>query len=102
MKRSDAPMDLQGAGRALWMRLRKEFEIPREAEPLLAELCRIADSLAETRRILKADGMLVEGRKHALADLEPKLSGQFRNLWKLLGLADPQEPRIGPGRPLRS
>jgi hypothetical protein len=97
-----APGDLQVAGRQLWASLHEQFAIPEGSTSLLVELCQISDSLAAVRDILRRDGPLPEGKKHPLVDAEPKLSAQFQKLWKMLGFADPEEPRRGPGRPLRS
>jgi len=88
------------AGRKLWQEISKDSDIE-GAEPLLTELCVVADRLAEIRTILKRDGLVTaKGRKHPLCDMEARLSGHYATLWKLLGLADdPNEPKRPPGRP---
>jgi P27 family predicted phage terminase small subunit len=100
-----APNDLQAAGRQLWRRISSEFEV-RGTEDLLQELCRLADRLAEVRSVLKAEGLVVgvgdKQRRHPLADLEPKLSAQYQKVWRLLGLADSDQPRRPVGRPSES
>ncbi|MEK7754510.1 MAG: hypothetical protein AAB654_21475 [Acidobacteriota bacterium] len=80
------PRDLQAAGRKLWRELTRAFAFEPGETAGLAELCRVADRLAQVRETLVAEGLVVEGKRHPLADLEPKLSGQFRMLWRTLRL----------------
>lgn len=100
------PNDLGTAGRQLWKRVEAAYDTE-GVEDLLCELCRVADRLHEVRSTLKRDGLTVteDGKlkRHPLADLEPKLSGQFRMLWRTAGLADnPDEPARPIGRPPES
>jgi len=64
--------------------------------PLVDELCSLADRLQETRRLLRAAAGPERAR---LIRSEVALSGQFLKVWKALGLADPDGPSRGPGRP---
>jgi hypothetical protein len=85
----DQPLGYQG--QKLWDWAQQNFESAR-TEPLLMELCRLADRLSEIRRELKKG---LDGR---LVNAEVKVCSQFTKTWKLLGLADP--PKAGrPGRP---
>jgi hypothetical protein len=82
-----SPADLRAAGKNLWRDLTSNFAFERGETAGLAELCRIADRLAQVRDTLAAEGLVdKEGKRHPLADLEPKLSGQFRMLWRTLRL----------------
>jgi hypothetical protein len=67
-------------------------------EPLCLELARLADSLAEVRGALRRPGLTVLEITR-LRGLEQKLSQCFCRAWRLLGLADPDTPGRGPGRP---
>jgi hypothetical protein len=93
-----APRDLGKPGRALWRWLQQNYELA-GTEPLLRELCRLEDRLAEVRGVLAAEGIMpgkLKGRRHPLADSEVKLSGQYMRVWRTLGLADESNrPRIG-------
>ncbi len=86
MSKLHIPSDLQPAGRKLWRELTKTFAFEPGETAGLAELCRIQDRLVQVRETLARDGMVVDGKRHPLADLEPKLSGQFRMLWRTLRL----------------
>lgn len=97
------PKDLGPAGRALWRWVERQGSID-GTEPLLGELCKLQDRLTELRAALTRDGAIIrEGgriKKHPAADLEPKISGQFQKIWRLLGLADPPPAERRPvGRP---
>jgi hypothetical protein len=98
-----APTDLGTAGRRLWKRVEAAYDTG-GVEDLLCELCRVADRLHEVRATLTREGLTVleagKLKRHPLADLEPKLSGQFRMLWRTAGLADDEkEPARPIGRP---
>lgn len=67
-------------------------------EPLCYELCRLADSLAEVRGALRRPGLSVLEITR-LRGLEHKLCESFCRAWRLLGLAEPDTPGRGPGRP---
>jgi hypothetical protein len=97
------PNDLRAAGKRLWNDLGNVFVFD-DSAPLVAELCRIADRLAEVRETLTKEGLIDEdGKKHPLADLEPKLSAQLQKLWKLAGFSDPEpKEKRGAGRPVGS
>jgi len=86
------PHGLGKAGQKLWRHVASNYDLMGN-EPVLEELCRVTDRLAEVRERIAKDGLIdSKGRKHPLAELEPKLSGQFRMLWRLLGLGDDEEP----------
>lgn len=87
------PQTLGPEGRALWKWTTSHFEVA-GCEPLLTELCSIADRLAEIRSAMK--GTKLDTR---LVNAEVKLMGQFQRAWKLLGLADSEQPRRRVGRP---
>ena len=80
------PDDLGDAGRLLWRDLTRAYAFERGETAGLAELCRVQDRLWQVREQLSRDGLVVAGKRHPLADLEPKLSGQFRMLWRTLRL----------------
>jgi hypothetical protein len=86
MNKLKAPSDLQSAGRRLWKELITTYAFEPGETAGLAELCRVQDRLAEVRSRIAAEGLVQDGRRHPLADLEPKLSGQFRMLWRTLRL----------------
>ena len=67
-------------------------------EPLCYELARLADSLAEVRAALRRPGLTVL-EVTRLRTLEHKLCESFCRAWRLLGLAEPDTPGRGPGRP---
>lgn len=96
------PSGLQKSGRELWRKIAEMGSID-GVQPLLQELCKLQDRLTDVRATLEKDGLIVGGKKHVLADLEPKLSAQFQKIWKLLGLAD-DEPtaKRPPGRPTQA
>lgn len=96
------PSDLRAPGKKLWNELGASFDFT-DAEPLVGELCRIQDRLCEVRAQLAKDGLQVGGKAHPLLGIEVKLSGQFRNLWRMAGFADPAPmEKRGPGRPVGS
>lgn len=89
-----APPDLRPAGKRLWRELTSNFAFDRGETAGLAELCRIGDRLAEVRETLAREGLVgTDGKRHPLADLEPKLSGQFRMLWRTLRLDVAEESK---------
>ena len=99
------PADLGADGRRLFAWLDEIADIA-AAEPLVVELCRIADRLGEVRAKLSSQGVTVTGArgrpaKNPLCDVELKLSGQYAKLWRALGLADktPDDSRRSVGRP---
>ena len=98
------PKTLKKPGRELWKWLTSNYEMV-GCEPLAVELCSIQDRLAEIREVLARDGVQPgtdASKKHPLLDSEVKLSGQFMRIWRVLGLADNDEPKRGPGRPTNS
>jgi hypothetical protein len=92
---SKAPKPLGTEGQRLWNELQKSFDLD-GCEPLLTELCRVADRLAEIRAEIARAGVANAGR---LLDVEAKLSGQFRMLWRSLGLTDAEKEPKKIGRP---
>ena len=97
-----------GEGRRLWAWLHESCEGIDSCQPLVMELCKMSDRLAEVRQKIAAQGLSVSGArgrtaKNPLLDMEVKLSKQFQVLWRSLGLADaPQEERRPVGRPCAS
>lgn len=89
-----APKHLEADGRKLWRWADMHFEIG-GVEPLLGELCAIADRLAAIRVALFA----AAAPDTRLIAAETKLLSQYRNIWRLLGLADSTEPKRKVGRP---
>jgi hypothetical protein len=93
------PADLKKPGRDLWRWIADEFTVE-DSLPLVAELCRVADRLAEVRASIAEDGVGDSEKRNPLLDSEMKLSGQLGKLWRVLGLADKPEPMKRPvGRP---
>lgn len=101
MKKPSAPKDLGTAGRALWAWLRENTE-GEGTEPLEMELCQLADRLEQTRAALKAAGITTDPKTISMMNVEVRLLGQFRSVWKCLGLADDTTPRAPVGRPVES
>lgn len=108
------PKDLKKDGKKLWNWINEQFDGQIEdAQPLVEELCRLADRLAGLRaEIAKqghwlpgkttAKGIQLPGSKNPAIDQELKCSAAFNQTWKLLGLADKPEPSRAPGRPPNS
>jgi hypothetical protein len=93
------PADLKRPGRELWRWIEGEYSL-QGAEPLVSELCRVCDRLAQVREAIAAEGVGEGGKRNPLLDSEMKLSGQFSKLWRVLGLADKPEAAKRPvGRP---
>jgi hypothetical protein len=96
-----APSDLKKPGRHLWRWVTTNFHTT-GVEPLLSELCHVADRLSEVRGVLAQEGVLPasgKGKQHALVNAEVKLSGQFMRLWRTVGLADETKVSSPVGRP---
>jgi hypothetical protein len=97
------PDDLaeDGEGRRLWTWLHAQCEGIEENEPLVIELCRIADRLEQVRAKIKSQGLWITGsKKNSLLDVEIKFSSQYNRLWRQLGLSDkPDEEKRPVGRP---
>ena len=100
---NESPKDLkpEGEGIRLWQWLHAECENIAECEPLVIEICRIADRLEQVRSKIAAGGLWITGsKKSPMLDVEIKLSSQFNKLWKQLGLSDkPQAEKRPVGRP---
>jgi hypothetical protein len=80
-------------GRQLWHWAAERYDIE-GTQPLLGELCQIADRLAAVRTKFRRgtpDGRLISA--------EVKLIAQFTRAWKLLGLADSDAVKRPVGRP---
>jgi hypothetical protein len=93
------PADLKRPGRDLWAWVEAEYDLT-GSEPLVAELCRVCDRLAEVRAAIAEEGVGADGKRNPLLDSEMKLSGQFGKLWRTLGMADKPEAAKRPvGRP---
>lgn len=102
LKNSKTSKTLKTAGRRLRQWLDEQCETE-GAEPLVTELCKIADRLAEVRAQIAKDGVAPAGKKNPLLDIEIKLSGMFTKTWRTLGLADKEpEVRRPVGRPPNS
>jgi hypothetical protein len=78
-------------GTQLFLWCQDHFDDCESVEPLLIELCQLADRLAEIRR------ELAKGLDARLLSAEVKFANQYARAWKLLGLADP--PKAGRPRP---
>lgn len=87
------------AGRLLLEELESGYTLD-GLEPAVTELCRAADRLQQIRDILTRDGLVqANGRKHVLVDAETKQAALFVSLWRLIGLADSDQPARPVGRP---
>lgn len=95
-KTNEPPAELGAPGRKLWRWTADQFDVA-GVEPLVAELCHLADRLNEVRAAIKASPKF-DGR---LVNAEVKLEGQFTRCWSLLGLADSTEEKRRVGRPCR-
>src|SRR4051794_13672761 len=103
----EAPEGLKpgGDGARLWAWLHSSVEGAETCGPMVEELCRIADRLAEVRLKIAQQGLTISGvrgrsAKNPLLDIEIKLSGQLAKLWKTLGLSDkPDQDSLPIGRP---
>jgi hypothetical protein len=87
------PKTLQTEGRKLWNWTVRRFNTE-GLEPLLGELCQLADRLGAVRSELHKtlDPRLIAA--------EVKLIAQYTRAWKLLGLADSDVAKGRPGRPV--
>lgn len=84
-----APKDLKTEGRRLWRELTRDYNCAGN-EPVLRELCRTADRLAEIRERLASATDNVDFLK--LTNAESKTAGTFARCWRLLGLQQAQIP----------
>jgi hypothetical protein len=82
-------------GRKLWTEITAQFDVV-GVEPLLGELCALKDRLAEVREAIAAKGVVEAGK---LLDTEVRLCGQFRQLWRAIGLGDRDSEPKRIGRP---
>lgn len=100
MAKPKTPSGLGPDGRKLWAWIAAEFSVD-GTEPLVTEICRVADRLAEVRKAIGEQGVGgADGKRNPLLDSEMKLSGQFGKLWRTLGLADQSPAAKRPvGRP---
>ena len=95
------PKDLKAAGKALWCDICAQADSIEGTEPMLAELCRLSDRLAEIRETLKREGLMIVDKRHPLVDAEMKCTAQYQRVWRTLGLAEAEpDPVRGKGRPL--
>ncbi len=88
-----APKDLKAEGRRIWRQLTSDYDATGN-EPILHELCRTADRLAEIRQRMSTAKDTTEFLK--LANAEAKTSGSFARAWRLLGLQLAQIPTRSP------
>ncbi len=86
-----APSDLKSEGRRIWKQITTDYDT-RGNEPILHELARTADRLAEIRqRMTGADAATFL----KLTNAEVKVSGTFARCWRLLGLQQAEIPTQG-------
>jgi hypothetical protein len=79
------PRGLKPAGRRLWSWLTKHYALA-DCEPLAAELCVLADRLAEVRELMQSTARPLD--KTRLMSAEVSVLGQYVRVWKQLGLAE--------------
>jgi hypothetical protein len=83
-------------GQRLWKDVSGRFDVT-GCEPLLTELCTVADRLAQVRAAIAVEGVTAKNR---LLGVELRLVDQFTKVWRTLGLADlPPVERRPAGRP---
>lgn len=105
-KAPKTPANLGAAGRRLWQRANKVYEIEPIHCDLLEQACRALDRAESCRAQIDRDGEAVtdrfgQKRKHPLLDAEAQARNQFRQLYKALGLGENEDEQRGPGRPPR-
>lgn len=99
-----APGNLKGPGKKLWNWAVENYDVD-TSEPLLAELCHLQNLIEALRAEVDRGGVWItdkegkNGRKNPCIDQLLKASAAFSRTWKMLGFADADEPRRGPGRP---
>lgn len=85
--------ELNKAGRQLRRWLAAHYDLA-GCEPLAAELCILADRLAEIRKLIQeATGTLDKTR---LMSAEVSVLGQYVRVWKQLGLAEDPTTTVDP------
>jgi hypothetical protein len=95
MTKTEPPPDGLGLeGRKLWAWAERRYEIE-DLGPLLAELCELKDRL----EVVRASQREAKEPDPKLIAAECKLTTQFQHAWRLLGLAEDDEPKRRPGRP---
>jgi hypothetical protein len=65
MRGPPAPAGLQTAGKRLWREINRRLELDAHERELLLQACRCADRLDELDGIVKAEGLMRDGRPHA-------------------------------------
>ena len=83
------PNDLRPEGRRIWRAIVADYDV-RGNEPVLHELCRTADRLAEIRDRMRTAKDTTEFLR--LANAESKTAGTFARCWRLLGLQQADIP----------
>ena len=63
-------------------------------EPMVYELCEIADRLAAVRGEIRRAGVSVSGGRNILLDQEVKIVAAFARYWRLLGLAESDKAKV--------
>jgi hypothetical protein len=87
------PNDLKTDGRELWDQLTDDYDIC-GLEHLVAELCRLADRLAEIRH--RMDGAKTSSEYAQLCGSEAKCMGSYARLVRLLGIPNAPAPNRRP------
>ena len=80
--------EFSDAGRRLWRWVARNYATS-GCEPLVREICILADRLTQIREALAAPDLKSADRGR-LINAEIKVVGQYTRMWRLLGLADPE------------
>lgn len=86
------PKDLKAEGRRIWRQIAADYDIAGN-EPVLLELCRTADRLAEIRERMRTAADNTEFLR--LTNAEAKAAGTWARCWRLLGLQQAEIPLRG-------
>lgn len=81
-----APRYFSAKSRKLWKSIHAEFELQPEASELLRVALENLDLADKARRLLRDEGLVVDGRKHPASDLVKLHDGMFLRAIRQLGL----------------
>ena len=96
----DPPSHLLQAGRELWRITLEQWDLSPTDLPLLAVACEQVDRIAECRRIIESDGLMLtdpSGRQrcHPLLAVEKEANNLLLRAWRQLDLSDDMPAKVG-------
>ncbi len=94
------PIHFSGETRRLWKAINDEYELEDSALLTLKLACESYDRAQQARRIIAAEGLVLNGRRHPAIDVESQAQATFLRAMRSLGLDVEQPGPIGrpPGR----